>query len=48
MDELDEMVDIIVVQKSWVAGTVPRPHNVAGGAPQMKNTKDCARTQHKR
>jgi hypothetical protein len=41
MDELDEMVDIIVVWKSWAAGTVLRPHDVTGGVPQMKNMKEC-------
>jgi hypothetical protein len=48
MDELDEMGDIIVVQKSWAAHMVLSPHDVAGGAPHMKEHERmyCAGTQH--
>jgi hypothetical protein len=41
VDEADEIVDVVMMQNSWAAGTVLRPHNIAGGAPQMKNTKEC-------
>jgi hypothetical protein len=41
VDEADEMIDVIVMQESWAASTVLRPHDVAGGAPQTKDTKEC-------
>jgi hypothetical protein len=48
VDEADEMIDIIVMQDSWAAGTVLRPHNVAGGVPKNEGHKRmyCTRTQH--
>lgn len=40
VDETNKMVDIVVMKYPRTTGTVLEPHNIAGGAPEVEDTKE--------